>query len=79
MSFSRKREILNFPYTLDSTDIIRVEVVRDLGGFVAIATNLNHHVTTIKNASFRVLRAFTCITRSFSKPIYFYLFFFNGA
>lgn len=63
MSFSRKREILSFPYVLDSTNVTRVEVIRDLGVFMDPAINFNHHVTTITNASI------TGITRDFSKPL----------
>ena len=69
MSFSRKREILSFPYVLDSTDITRVEVIRDLGVFMDPAINFNHHVTTIANASCRVLGAITRVTRGFSNPL----------
>ncbi|MDD9361520.1 MAG: reverse transcriptase domain-containing protein, partial [Anaplasma sp.] len=75
ISLSRKREVLQFRYALDSTVITRVSLIRDLGVYLDTELSFNQHVTNIVNSSLSVFGVITRISSNFKDPLCFLLLF----
>ncbi|MDD9361852.1 MAG: hypothetical protein PV344_02870, partial [Anaplasma sp.] len=55
ISLSRKRDVLQFCYVLDTTVISRVSLIRDLGVYLDTEILFNHQVMNIVNSSLSFL------------------------
>uniref|UniRef100_A0A6B0V7B5 Putative tick transposon n=1 Tax=Ixodes ricinus TaxID=34613 RepID=A0A6B0V7B5_IXORI len=75
ISLSRKRDVLQFCYALDTTVISRVCLIRDLGVYLDTEISFNHQVMNIVNSSLNVFGIITRISRNFRNPQCFLMLF----
>lgn len=66
MSFSKKREIIHYSYSIDDKCILRVSSLRDLGVYFDTTLSFGCHVAHIACSAFRLLGMITRLTRKFA-------------
>ncbi|MDD9361364.1 MAG: reverse transcriptase family protein, partial [Anaplasma sp.] len=75
ISLSRKRDVLQFCYALDTTVISRVSLIRDLGVYLDTEILFNNQVMNIVNSSLSVFGIIVRISRNFRNPQCFLMLF----